>query len=56
MAQSLKAAALGCAIAMMGLHSSPSYAQGACAPMAQIEKMAEKYKEMPVSFGKAEGG
>lgn len=56
MARSLKAAALGCAIGMFGLYSSPTYAQAACLPMAEVEKMAEKFKELPVSFGKAEGG
>jgi hypothetical protein len=55
MAPSLKAALLGCAIAFSPLFGN-SEAQPACYPMPQIEEMAQKYKELPVSYGKAEGG
>jgi hypothetical protein len=56
MALAFKPLAAGLAMAMFGAYSSPIHAQPACAPMAVIEQMAAKHKELPVSFGKAEGG
>ncbi|MBS4048177.1 MAG: hypothetical protein KG075_17660 [Alphaproteobacteria bacterium] len=57
MARSLKAAALGCAIVMMWLHSSPTYAQGACLPLAEFERQAYgQYKESPIHYGTASNG
>jgi hypothetical protein len=55
MAPSLKAALLGCAIAISSLFGNAE-ARPACYPMPQVEEMAQKYKELPVSYGKAEGG
>jgi hypothetical protein len=55
MAPSFKAALLGCAIAISGMYGN-AQAQPACGAMAEIEGLAEKYKELPVSFGRTEGG
>lgn len=55
MARSLKAAAFGCAIAFSSIIGNAA-AQPACGTMSEIESLAEKYKELPVSFGQAEGG
>lgn len=57
MARALKAALLGCAIGMMGLIPSPSYAQGACLPLAEFERQAYgQYKESPIHYGTASNG
>jgi hypothetical protein len=55
MARALKAVALAAVIAFTPVFSMAQQA-GSCAPMPQVEEMAGKYKELPVSFGKAEGG